>query len=261
MPPIIWLLHRRPKWALTLLFSIVLFCLRATIQNYHTLPDGFKWELEQLNLFTIVMFLSIGSYMRTLPEHNISAYAIGVLAGYVLFKYNQNLYRQRETTSGGSSHWPTWFRIYLTWSLASLSLVLLITNCFCDYLQRITSPESQANGPIMLFTFNHVIFSATYACLFLMMITDWRNNSLMKFFSSKLWKFLSKLNYAMMLTHWDLIQYDVSTAQTELVYYRLVYFKTFAWAYMTSMLLAVIIYLFVESPLDRLIRSRIMRSS
>jgi len=258
-PPIIWLLHRRPTFGLPALALAIIYTLGTTLKAYETLPNGLQWEIEQFNLVAMNILVTVGSYLRTMPEANFIPYAIGILAGYALFKWEQ---KERKSGRGLDQpvefHSPSWLRHIITWTLISLSLGIVVTTLYADVVQRDWTLDQQKGAPKALFTVNHMVFSATFACLFLQMITSSRNNPLAKFFSKTLWKVLSKLNFSIMLTHWILIQYDLSIAQTDLVYYKQVYYRLFCYAYITSMAVGVPIYVLIESPIDRLIRRYVL---
>ena len=250
LPPLVWLLHKWPRAALAILFACFVGSARATLQHYASLPAGFRWELENYNLHAAGLFLSAGSFMRTLPENNFAGFGVGTLAGYGLYR----LQKSRDPTL------PLWFSLIQATS-CGLFGVIIVWQCFGDHVQRSSTPEDLAHFPKMFFIGNQLICSMACACLFVSLIANvqWRSNWLVRSLSGKFWKILAKLNYAVILIHWELMAHETNAAQTNVYYSTYQVLKTLVFNFSSSLFIAVFVFVLFESPFNRLLRVYLLR--
>lgn len=255
MPPIIWLLSRRPKLGLSLIVACVFISQKAAENEYYNLPLSFQWELEQFSFTTVPKFTLIGSALRTSVLVNLVASSIGTLTGFALWKYDTST----DGEQSSKRHWPDWFKYVLFRILVILMLLILVSCQFTDYFARNLSSESKIYLARQPFSGSQVIFSAGFASLFLLMVTDWRQSNLMRFFSNKLWRILSQLNYIIMMIHMDLLQYNLSIRQADEIYSRWNYLKLFSHTCLVSLVISVIIHVCIERPISKLISLNLRR--
>lgn len=295
-PPIILLINRRPRVAawLTLISCLVsyVFALDA-IGSY---PSSVDEELRELRAVGFYRLFDEASLLYTAPHYRIFCFLTGVWAGYALYhcqakidkrrsastqhrqqqqqqasadgtttrdQVNADFLTQVEVRTSGEQpnrdriEWPFWLRVPAT--SVSVGYMLLIFFCFAmnERFKGATSGYYRLIYPQFI-TSMRVAWALANSVIFLRMMTDWKDTLLMRWSASKFWQAFSKLGFAILLIHLDLLLYTINVAPTmPTSFTKWSFFNLGAGIFMLCIPLAIFIHVVYEMPFDRLVRSRL----
>jgi peptidoglycan/LPS O-acetylase OafA/YrhL len=197
--------------------------------------------------------------------------------------------QRRRSQEADACGWPNWMRgRYFKLILAACAAFVLapclvqvrerarrwqatMAAAAADEQQLKTTPPAAARLAVMLlalgtsakfdyylalagFVLIKLLWSVCNCVVFLRLITDLNQSAWARFMSLGLWQILSKLNYAILLVHFEVIAYEAMSrlAHDHSVTWCQLMGK-FSFAYLGSMLFACPLYVLFEQPVHRLV--------
>lgn len=292
-PPVILLINKRPR---TAAFLCVVSCITSfvfALQKMSTIPSYVDEELRELRSTGFYRFFDEASILYTAPHYRVFCFLAGLWGGYALYwkqyKLEKRIARQQrqgqqatsentdsdtpdricveistETKSNSSNivdkiEWPNWLRGPATWlSFAYMMLVFVsfganeITKDISFGYYRLIYPQ--------FVTSLRVLWALANVVIFLRMMTDWKDTLWMRWSGSKFWQVFSKLNYAILLIHLDLLMYSVNVAPSlPTSFTKWTFFNMGAGIFMLCLPMSIFVHVVFENPFDKLVRSRVPR--
>lgn len=256
LTPIIILMVKNPLLAIALSTIISLVSSYSMLSSFDTTTDKISNLTYQAKFVSLLMRLKSSDEYYIAPYNRASAFLVGVIFGYLIYRYEQfKLKRQ----------WIRWFRGVTT----HLSILVMILSSI--YMPMIAAYRNSffklysVHGYLFAYSFTagKLFWALASSVIFLRMVTDWKDNLLMKFCSARIWQIMERLNYAFLLVHSDIILFKLLSKlhHTESQFSELVFITSSIGFY--SYLMALFVHLFFEIPLKNLINqfifSRLLR--
>lgn len=280
MPPVVVLLYKWPKSAFALAMFILTLSLYIGKLTYYQLDASARFEIEQLRDHSVVILFQIASYIYTTPLYRMPAIVVGTLSGYILFKYSCAGTNRRMTVSDCGDevlengdcdlersqtkkdplyNWPWWFRGPLTYVSLALVVAIFVSSLFTPEFRRFVSLEAKRSTVIYMLLYYHLVWSLANAVLFLRLVSDLSSSRIMRFFASRFFSVAGKLSYAILLIHWDFILFDIHIETQATEFSRWNYLGIMSLAYSAAIPLAIIVFVVIENPLDKLTKTYLLR--
>ena len=261
LPPFMILLEKSFKIGF-LLVSLTAFLSTLTYLNafYAVKPAAALWEFRELRSIALSMMASSeNGVLFITPSYRLNVALCGLIAGFALFKYNRKNKQQQEsigqsTISGYK--WPRWF-VWPATIVASLAIVFAIsTSAFREEIKTATFPDYRHSAvpAAVIIVF---VWSAANAALLTRLMTDWKDTWLGRVFANKFWNFSRKLCYSLLLVHFDLILYQLLSADSIQHATKWSAFSMFASTLLIALPISVFAYIFIERPIDMLLRGHL----
>lgn len=244
-PPIILLMFKRPKLATIL---SILACAASSGLSFVAISQvepQIDWEIRDLRSFGFFRIYNIVSYLYTVPHYRVFSLLVGVFAGYQLFWYNERDKFQ---------NWPKWFTGPATYLSFACVLITLAGVTMEPFLRAVLNPYHRLFYPQVMTNFR-LLWASTNAVIFARMMTDWKDSRFVRMSATKFWKVFSRLNYAILLIHFDLLMFGFQMSTTTFIFSRWQYFMAASAAYVICLPISVFLHVFYENPIDKLIRS------
>ena len=252
LPPFVILMLKRPRTgiALAAVASLGGWCLNLHA-IYTTIPVAALWELREMRAAAlhIVAAADDGALFIT-PIYKIGVVLIGSVAGLLLFMYQKRNSGERQTEA---YKWPHWFRWYATTLSIAYIILLFGTSAFAPEIKRATFP-SYRSQIIPVIVLNNLLWSLASAVLFLRMTTDWKENLLMRLSTHRCWRIGTRLIYAVLLIHFDLIFYQFLVGQSIEPATKWRVWSIFSSSFLLIIPLSAFVFVFFERPIDQLTR-------
>lgn len=255
LSPIIILFKKKPSFAIIVSFSLIFM---SNMMGYKYLEENANLISDSLNygkVFVVGIYLTKYSLIHTSPLLRMSSYIIGCLVGYALYVYNiSNQQMQKEekdinTIRIKTYKWPFWFRNCATlFGFITLATALL-GSILCGIF------GFQLPSVFILQLRGRLVYASCFGMVLLLMMTDWKESRWMKIFASKIWKICAKLNFCILLVHYDLINYFTNSKRqiSHDIDYKTVLEYNVSYI-MLSVLVSLVLHLLFESPFHRLVR-------
>uniref|UniRef100_A0A6G1SJQ8 Nose resistant-to-fluoxetine protein N-terminal domain-containing protein n=1 Tax=Aceria tosichella TaxID=561515 RepID=A0A6G1SJQ8_9ACAR len=281
-PPVILLINKRPKIAACLSIISCMGSYGFALEKISTMPTYVDEEMRELRSVGFYRFFDDLSLLYTAPHFRVFNFLAGIWGGYALF-YKQAKIEKRQALEQRNNdipdqisvelsprvndnkvvseriEWPNWFRGPATWMAFSYMFTVFL--CFgmnetfkqnSFGLYRLVYPQ--------FVTSMRVSWALANVVIFLRMMTDWKDKLVMRWSASKFWQVFSKLNYAILLIHLDLLLYTITGATSlPTSFTKWSFFSLGAGIFMLSVPLAMLVYVVFENPIDKLIRSWVPR--
>lgn len=211
--PVGWYLANDIQFSLVTPFIIVLYLKNAFVGNLIVLATTFAVMLNHIkyyyyqqpesrsglvfSMFTITNITVQGAPGYTNPQYRCLSYFIGLAAGYLLYKYENN----------AIGKWPTYFislcKALVWFTLATLGIIPYITLL----LPLENLPLMHLLGSILAGTIHGL--TSFGAAAFLILICTGHFRSLTQFFSSDIFEPLAKVSLCRALIHCPIILYHI----------------------------------------------------
>lgn len=244
LAPILIIMTRKPRLAISMVVCICLASYTSLLTAIKNLEPGDAWAVSDLRAQGMGAIFARISNIYSYPHFRITAFAVGAIAGYALFWYDK--YPEKE--------WPKWLKgpatIASTLYVLFMFLVLANGAQFKPYI----TPHHILLFPYFM-SFGKTLWAASNSVLFLRMMTDWNQSFLMRMSSGKFWQSMSKLNYAILLLHYDLLLYDINNPTQGNINNLYSIFKAFTTVYSISSVLGVALFICFENPMDKLTKA------
>lgn len=267
VPLLVGGLRRWPRAAHALLAALVLASTLSAARAYTALLDHLAHQdLAKLRLHVFTVLLRHAAPAYSQPHNRMGPVLVGVAGGRLLHEYER---RARAAGAGGAHHWPKWMRGRYLLAALLASLALLLAPCLVQLRERAKHQQPAGlarwalglDAPVWLearlalagLALIRPLWSVCQCVLLLRLATDLAGSWPARLLALEAWRAASKLNYAILLVHFELILYESQTrlALSEpLTWTQLV--AKFAFAYLGSLLVAVPLYVLVERPAGRL---------
>lgn len=179
------------------------------------------------------------------PNHRFISVSGGLMCGYFLYYYDF-----------GSRKWPTWF----TNSATKISIAALATISASHFaLPLIIEYDLHNSLPDNHFAHLAVTLRAVWAianCVVLLrLVTDWQDSPIVRLLSGRLGCMMSKINLAALLIHMDLLfLHYVFKRDLRENFSLMRWYQVFLLTYVNTIILSALIHVFVESPINKLVR-------
>lgn len=252
LTPIIVLMTKKPIQAILLSIVISLASSYSMYLDFTNIPESISNFTQDGKLVGMTLLTRFSDAWYIAPHNRLSPFLVGALFGFLIYNYSQ---------SKELKQWPTWLRGTAT----RLSIAIIMANFF--FLSIFNSYRASffnhypVHRYLMAFslTSSRLIFSSANSIIFLRMTTDWKDNLMMRFCSLKIWTVMAKLNYALLLVHLDVIMFKhlTQTYLNEFTFVDCLY--EVGSMYSISCLLALIVHIFFEKPINNLINVFILR--
>lgn len=238
---------KRPKLALgaALIFSIISnFAMYKALVD---IPAPVVFKMRDFSIIGVAEGFRHYSSMYTWPHLRTFSVLIGAMAGCILYYYEQG---------DKIKEWPEWFKGRATKFSFAIVIITLSSTTLAAFLRFNLFDWYPIHLKLQILdhslTTGRFIWDIANAIIFLRMITDWKDNYLMRNFSAKFWRILVKLNYGVLLVHMDLLIGIAQLQSPPDAFDRTRYHTLFASSYMMSLMLALPIFILIELPIDRL---------
>lgn len=249
MGPIVVGFLKKPRLAILAAFVI---SIASSFSMYGVLGSVPQPILDKIRDFSAVgiaeSFRSYG-YMYTTPFFRCYSMFIGVLAGFSLYRYDQ---------WGPNGRWPSWFTGKLTKFAKFIVILTLVSPSLLAIMKReyLTHNFFHIKQKVMdhYLSIGRYLWDVSNAIIMLRMCTDWKDYSIMQNFAGKFWQSLVRLNYAILLIHVDLMLIYAYSQMTGEVFNKYKILTMFTSTYMMSIAFALPMYIFLEHPIDKLIK-------
>lgn len=243
LAPVLIIMTRRPKVATFMLAAICLLSYQWLLVAISRLDPGDGFAVRDLRAQGMGAIYARISHVYTYPMYRISSFAIGMLAGHALHWYEADESRQ----------WPGWFRGPGTkFSLFYIASVFtLLANG--SKLRHAIHPFHLLLFPSFM-TLGKLLWALSNCLVFLRMMTDWNQSFLMRAAAGKFWQALSKLNYGILLMHFDLLFLDISWPPQGNLNNMYSIFQAFTTVYLVSSGLSLLTFVVFENPMDKLVK-------
>lgn len=235
-----------------------------SILDYVSLQDFAKLRLH---VFTVLIKHADNAYSQ--PQNRMGPILVGLLGGHLLFQYEQNK----------TGRWRNgWLRgIWLKLALVCCILSTLAP-CYVQLRERARCSMRTDNQTIVSRLMQLVLVpfdtSARFDCylalggfvlikplwslcnclVFMRLMSDLNHTFWARLMSLNFWQILSKLNYALLLIHFELIAYESMSRLSHHQPITWAYLLSkFAFAYLFSLLIAMPLYVLFEQPVHGLI--------
>lgn len=244
LSPLILLLPKKPNLGLLAMIVVGLSSIGAMVIRIYKLPESLLNDMKEMKADAMARIYIQSADIYIAPYFRAASFLIGSISGYFLFKYNQSPEKQ----------WPKWF-IGIATKLSWLFILALFTYAI-TYPILVHTPLIEEYKINQLFfglgmTLFRILWCTSNSILFMRMTTDWKHNRLMKAFSGRFWRAMSKLNYGLLLVHLNVIIYHLGTGTIALDYFTINRCFLYLMAnYMMSILFALILHVGFESPID-----------
>lgn len=245
LSPVLLLMIRKPILAIATLLSVSLLSTTALYIKFIRTPESLLEDMLEIRADAIIRAYMHFPEYYVAPHYRLVSFSIGSIAGYLLYKYNKSSDKQ----------WPHWFKGAATKLSWLFILTLFLTAGSYPFLVNtplVTEFKIQRFIFKAYMTIIRLMWSIANSIILMRMVTDWKDSRLMRAFSGRFWRAMSKLNYAFLLLHLNVILYDIGTAATSLDYFsfRRCLFN-FRATYMQTALISLVIYVAFESPIDK----------
>lgn len=246
LTPIVVLMTKKPIQATILSIVICLASSYSMYLDFTNIPASISNLMREGRTVGFLLLGQFSDAWYIAPHNRLSPVLVGVFFGYLMHKYNESKERKQ---------WPSWLRGAATkCSIAVIISSFLILPVFAIYrysffkyypIHRNLLGHSVTSG--------RLIFALANSIIFLRMTTDWKDNHLMRFCSSDIWRIVAKLNYPLLLVHLDIItfKYLTRTSSTDFSFTEIIYDT--GSVYSIGCLLALFIHILIEIPINRLI--------
>lgn len=249
VPPLIILLTKRPRLAGALAGALILAGSLSGLRAYFAIQPAQRHEAEQGHFHGAMILLTEASHLYTNPFYRIPAILVGILAGHALFRYEQR----------PAPNWSWSFRWLATPAALLLASCALTMSLRLIGPRAVLGPAGAAYLPAVLLSSYRVVWSLLSAVLLLRVLTDWRANSIMRACSSRFFRVLARLTYALFLIHWDVLTYQMNTRTSEWVFNRAFYVPLAVTTCFWGVPLSVLLYVALENPLNKLTKTYLLR--
>lgn len=247
LAPIVVLMAKRPKLASLIFIVIATASVATMLKAMETSQHELKADAADFKTHAIVQFLCDHSVLYTAAHHRVFSMIIGALAGCLLCHYGENSIKQ----------WPQ----ILKGAATKLSFAIMIATIAGPTLVPLYKEEPFFKAfpkPQGLLDHINSTFRAFWcisiAIIFIRMTTDWKDNYLMQNCAGKFWKIASKLNYAILLVHVDLLIIQVHLLTSMPNFSKMAMFSLFASSFVLAVCLSLILHVCIENPIDKLLR-------
>lgn len=280
------------RWSYALIGALVCLSSWSTFRDYKRLLIDDSSPLSaadfaklRLHAFTVLIKHSARGYSR--PQNRMGPILIGLLGGHLLHLYELRCLEKRRLARDSkrptkvddpTTDWPRYMRGTCFKLILLAGLVFACAPAFVRLREEARTEQiaGAQGGPsirrILSAWLARANTSSTFDCyltlagfvlikplwalcnllLFLRLATDLRHSLLARLMSLSGWRTLSKLNYAMLLVHFELIAYEAMSryAQTPVTWLDLL--AKFCFAYLSSLLLGLLLHTLLELPAHRL---------
>lgn len=273
LPLLISLLYYSRRLGYLLLGLLIVLSTCCTVASYRSLLDYVSLEdFGKLRLHVFTVMLSRAAEAYSLPHNRMGPMLVGLVGGHLLFEYDKRRKSTREA-------WPWFMRgKWLGFALTAGLLFVLAPNLvqfrerlrskhlslgldhlsYLDKMARfVLALDSSAQFDFHLalggFIFIKPLWSICNLIVFLRLITDLNSSLAGRLMSLNMWQILAKLNYAILLIHFELIKYDQMSqlALNQPISWSFLVGR-FSFAYLFSVLLGVPLFVLIEQPIQRL---------
>ena len=287
LPPLIALLRRWPRFGRLLLLLLVISSSLLTYTDYLSMLDYVSAaDFARLRLHVFTVLIKYAAHAYSYPQNRIGPTLIGLLGGQALYRYE--VQRRSRLASGRRSpparlNWPRWMRGHWFRAILVLCLGLLIApaivqlrlrarrylaqtggdcgggaagSCWLWWLAgRALQTSSRTDSQLTLvgMVLIKLLWSLCNCLILLRLCSDLSETLCARLMALPIWRCASKLNYAILLVHFEFIAYEAMSrlALAPITWTDLV--CRFAFAYLCSLLAALPLYVLFEQPIQRLI--------
>lgn len=269
-PLFLALLGRSQRAGYALLATLVVVSTCRTLIDYKSLLDYVTHkDFAKLRLHVFTLMIGHAAHAYNQPQNRIGPFLIGLIGGYLLRAYE----RRRERNDNGRRAWPACMRGAYFKCVCACALALMLAPCLVQVRER-----ARANAPLdwwwrpageLLAALNtsHTIdcylalggfvlikplWTVCNCVVFLRLATDLRHSLVARLMAMDVWRVLCKLNYAILLVHYEFIAYEaMSRLQLAPITWTDLVCK-FAFAYLCSLPAAALLYVLFEQPAQQL---------
>jgi len=284
-----------------LMGTLVVISAIITIIQYKSLLDYVSLrDFARLRLHVFTVLIRHAAHAYSQPQNRIGPMLIGLIGGHQLYEYEKRVREakgQNNAQGPNSNLWPFWMRGRWFRCTILLGLLFLLAPCVVQMRERARKSINNQEQILDLGIFDagikrliqstieSILFlktSTKFDCylalggfvlikplwsicnciVFLRYMTDLGGTLVGRLMSLSGWQYLSKLNYCILLIHFELIAYEsmsrLTVAQPTTWSYLMC---KFAFAYLFSLLFAGLIYVLFEQPANRLIGRYLLHSN
>lgn len=280
MPALVAVMRRSQRLGYSLLGALIVASCAHSLHQYSSLLDYVSAaDLAKLRLpvFTVLIRYAAQAYSQ--PQNRMGPMMVGLLGGHLLHLYERRARKSTRKARTGSANipaWPCWMRGRCFGATVGLSALLMLAPCLVQVRERARnsiagghlrvllnldgSLESQAWLVLAALALIKPLWSVCNCIILLRLATDLNAKLPVRIMCLSWWRKASKLNYALLLLHFELIAYEaMSRLSIGPISWPSLMGK-FAFAYLCSMSVALPVYLLIEQPSQRL-TSWLMRAA
>jgi len=263
-PPLILLMNVRPKLAS---FIVAIMTLASAAQShlaFEQVRPELYFEIFDARAYSFTRIINEYSYIYTSPTYRIFSIFVGTVGGYVLFRHSKKVQKERprqaqlDQTTSSRKIFPahfSWLATRLAFFFVSLNFVLWV---YARQLKSFFFPNHGFIIPVAL-GWSRIFWAIATLVIFLRMMTDWKDHALLRFSSSAFWKILSRLIFAILLVHLDLLAYMHLSSWKVSNGSLLNAAIEACGVYLICLPIGVFIYVVVENPISKLINQLLFK--
>lgn len=246
--PIILIMTKKPKLAFILTILICSSSLSWGQRAFNQSDPVLINELKEIRGHGFTFMFGSLSHLYTYPHFRFCSVMVGVVCGYLLFKYNQ---------SDDLKDWPQWLKGPATKLAFLVLLATFVVATQVPDLKQLLNPYHRKLVVHMITTLR-LIWSLSNGVLFLRMATDWKQNYLMQMASARFWRSFVKLNFVILLIHLDYLMLELGTQMTTSIFTKFKVISTFGATYLFCVLTGIVVHVLIENPIDKLIKRHVL---
>lgn len=250
IPPTLYLIMRHKILGYTLLIvAVIVSTLNMTWQlaNQAAVKTS---DMAQVRLHIYPLISRFAAEFYNTAFNRIGPVAIGILGGHILYLYDKGTIRK----------WPHWMRGRVFKLVLLLHVLVFILPTLGKLTENEDEPRSNdSESNVGLFIISNAtikpIWSLINTIFILRLVTDLRFYSIMvRITSHNVWHCLGKLCFASYLIHYEIILILLKSRHDGLVDPDWVQVgREFSFVFIVSSLLAYVIYILFEAPINNLV--------
>lgn len=244
-PPLILGLIKRPRVALA---SLALIGTTNVIWMYYasmTLePHEMKISSRAKGDMTFILS-GLKSIVYTATHLRLAPLTFGAITGYFL-----HLYNERKIND-----WPYWLKTTATsMSFATLAAIELLFVSLPN-LHKYVMPYIALQDKLVphVLVLGRAFWTIANGVIFLRMVTDWKDIFFFKLVKGNLLRCISRICFAVMLIHFDVILFEVYTLGNSLGLSTISVISLCSSAFLHSIVLSAIVHAIFESPINNFV--------
>lgn len=255
-------LHRNEKFGIKLLISSIILGTLASMASIFMTDFNNLLPIANFMPHGLKTYITFFEHNYAQPQYRIPAYLIGLLAGYIMFKYEDAILKFRSTkrakyqpvvtstaaiTSDESPDWPDMFKRFGL----LLSLLCLAICCITPLIAtRLPFNEFFARLLVaFIMPSYHILFSVAIAIYILLASTGHGNKLVTGLLSSSYWKPLARVSLSALLVNIEIINYFIQTRKETLNINDQSLFVLNVSSIVVTYIVAVIVCVLFEAPL------------